>query len=177
MAGIKDAIADVLARLSTKIDITTPEGIKNVRLWNEQITLQQDGQAVGYTRPNLYLEVLNEGAILSIGGGYDATDKIFRIHIEAEYFDGIGTYEADLLVFELRDLVINLLKGFKPAGCGTLVLTGEAQDYEHTNIYHYTVDFLAQFIDSTNSQESNLIDSPAPLDLQVTATYTNKFII
>ena len=59
-----------------------------------------------------------------------------------------GTFEQDLVVFTLRDMLIQYLTGVTLTGCGGgLEAIAEGQDYEHGNMYHYIVDFVCNYIE------------------------------
>ena len=59
--------------------------------------------------------------------------------------------EQNLTIHDLRDLVFAKLSLFKPTMCSEMFKVSETMDYEHTNIYHYVIDFRTGFIDNTAS--------------------------
>jgi len=44
-----------------------------------------------------------------------------------------------------------LLALYQPTACGPMVCVAEDQQYDHKNIYHWTLDFICHFIDSKGS--------------------------
>ena len=155
MSGIKQPITDLLTLLRT-IPVTNGDGYNVapvVRIWNNQITRIKEGQQELFPMPAFFVELSNV-PFENIGQGFRSGDLAFKIHIAHECYDAQdGTFEQDLPVFDLRDKIIAYLSGERLTGCGPLESTGEAQDYDHDNIYHYIVDFTCNFTDSIASKE------------------------
>jgi hypothetical protein len=57
-----------------------------------------------------------------------------------------------------------------------MIRTGETQDYEHTNLYHYIIDFITNFTDSKGSSYDSAagkyITSVPPTELEIDITTT-----
>jgi hypothetical protein len=101
--------------------------------------------------PCAFVEVLPQ-QFSQLGGGYQQSDVDFRIHIGQDQYDaGDGDMEQNTTIFDLRDLVYAALAGYKPTMCGELFKISEEQDYQHSNIYHYIIDFRTGFIDKSAS--------------------------
>lgn len=176
MAGILQPITDILTLLRT---MTVTNGNNQqvapyVRIWNNQVHYEHEGQQTAYPKPAFFLEIVNDVQYEQLGMGVQAADVGFRVHIVHEYLDAQdGTFEQDLPVFDLRDRVRALLSLVEVTACGPLTVIREAQDYEHTNIYHYIIDFVCNFIDSKGSpldpSAGKFIDSTPPLAAQLTA--------
>lgn len=150
MAGIKDPILDVMARIRAQI----PEFL-TVRIFNNQIRDERDGKYVDYPKPACFVEILNDVAWQTLQGGHAAADLGFRFHIVHEHYNNSdGTFEQDLAVFGLRDSIIKKFTLFKAIGCGPMALQAEGLDYDHDNIYEYIVDFVTHFIDDTGVKET-----------------------
>lgn len=183
MAGIKDAMKDVLALLKT-IPITNGDHTATtpyVRVWNNQLMrllANQGAQVEAFPMPAYFLEIMNGPRYEIIGQGYRDADLVFRIHILHEYYnanadvDSAGTeMEQDLLVFGLRDQLIATLTYFTPAGCGPLTCIVEEQDFDHADVYHYVCDFICNFTDAKGSRldigRTYYVQSPSPLTGEV----------
>lgn len=175
MAGIKQPILDIITKLR-EITVANGEGgtmTPNVRIWNNQIKYESDGKLYDFPKPAFFVEVVNAVQFQTLAEGMQSADLGIRVHIVHEYYDAQdGTFEQDLVVFELRDQVRVKLMRYEPTACGPLVVINEEQDYEHTNIYHYVVDFVCHFIDSKGSPydpaRTDLIDKDPPTDLELT---------
>lgn len=178
MAGIKDAMSDILNKLATLsvVNNDSTSTYPYVRVWNNQLKLDRQGQVESFPKPALFLEVVTPVQYEIIGQGYRDADVNFRIHIIHEYYnDGDGvTFEQDLAVFDLRDQLIALLTYFTPAGCGPLVSVAEEQDFDHDNLYHFVVDFLCNFTDAKGSRldtgRNYYTESTPPTSLNVQVT-------
>jgi hypothetical protein len=157
MAGIAAPLTGLLTKLR-EILVTNGDGAQvqpYVRVWNNQIAYLAEGKMEAFPLPAFFVEIVNNPTYDIIGQGYRSTDLSFRIHIVHEFYDAMdGTFEQDLAVFELRDKVTAYLTGFGLPSCGPLECMNEAQDFEHTNLYHYILDFVCNFTDSIGSRYS-----------------------
>ncbi|MGN7818791.1 hypothetical protein ACTJJB_01605 [Chitinophaga sp. 22536] len=166
MAGIKQPILDILNLLKTIPDFQI------VRIWNNQIDYEKGGEYYNFPKPAVFLETVDGSTWDTLALGISSADLIFRVHIAHECYDAQdGTFEQDLIVFDLRDAVLEKLQLFHPTGCGPMTKILEAQDYEHDNIYHYTIDFAVNFIDTKGSpldpDSGKFITKDPPTGLQV----------
>ena len=119
-----------------------------VQIWNNQLDQLAEGTTYVFPFPCAFIEIISPSTWLPLGQGYSVGDIIIRIHIGHEEYDaGGGDFEQNVNVFTLRDAVITQLNNFQPTGCSSLMKVNESQDYMHTNLYHYYVDFKASFID------------------------------
>lgn len=155
MAGIKQPIKDILDLLRT-IPVTNGDGYNVapvVRLWNNQITKLKEGMQEVFPMPAFFVEV-GQLNFQNIGQGFRSGELNFKVHIAHEFYDATdGTFEQDLLVFDLRDKVIGYLSSMTPTSCSPLEATGEGIDNDHDNIYHYVIEFTCNFTDSIASKE------------------------
>lgn len=169
--GIKDPILDVMHRLEA-IDVTNGDGktIKlYTRIWNNQMQLTQNGQLYDYPKPAAFVETLVPmfWEVMSGGMGVRNSEIGFNIHLIHEFYNQDGTFEQNLPVFDLRDKVLIQLSGFQPMGCSGLMCIREEQDYDHNNLYHYIMGFIADYIEAINPDCGGHIikDPPTQLDL------------
>jgi hypothetical protein len=176
MAAVLQPIQDVIAKLAT-LQVTNGDGkIVNMytRVWNGQIKLEEEGKLYDFPKPAAFLEVINEAQYNELGLGFQSCDIGFRVHLVHEYYNADGTFEQDLAIFALRDSVIALLNLYAPTACGPMVKKSETQDYEHTNIYHYMIDFITHFIDSKGSKydpaRGDYVDYGPPTGLNLVVT-------
>ena len=124
-----------------------------VRIWNNQLQQLEDGETYAYPFPCAFVEILTPADYLPLGGGYSVSDITIRIHIGHEEYDaGGGNLEQNFNVFTLRDLVVNKLNLFQPTAASSLMRSAELQDYVHTNVYHYQIDFRSAFVDDAGVQ-------------------------
>lgn len=176
MAGIKAPIQDILTKLST-IQVTNGDS-KTVslyaRIWNNQIEAEKAGESYAYSKPAAFVEVISPVIFEELGQNYRSADLGISIHLVHEYYNLDGTFEQDLAVFDIRDKIVAALSQFKPTGCGQLVSTGEEQDFNHDNIYHYVISLVCNFIDSKASQydagRGVYLDKTPPTDLTLNVT-------
>lgn len=155
MAGIVQPITDLLNKLRT-IPVTNGDNnaaVPYVRIWNNQAAYLAEGKLEMFPLPAFLVETVNSPTYEILGMGYRSADLSFKIHILHEFYDAAdGTFEQDLKVYALRDKLVAYLTGYNLTSCGPLEAMSETMDYEHTNIYHYIVDFVCNFIDSKGSR-------------------------
>lgn len=178
MAGIKQPLQDVLNRLAA---LTAANGDGNVvpvytRIWNNQLAMLEGGETFDFPKPAFFVEIINGVQFDQIGTGFRSADLGFNIHIVHEFYDaGSGNFEDDLAVFDLRDQVVKALTNWRPTACGEMISTGESQDYDHNNLYHYVISFVCNFIDSKGSlydvEAGNYTDSEPPVDLALNVAF------
>jgi hypothetical protein len=164
MAGIKAPILDIMTRL------TTLAALRTVRIWNNQVEYENTGKLYDFAKPAVFLEVINNVQYNQLGEGYQSADVGWRMHLVHEFFDAQdGTFEQDLMVFDIRDSIVTLMSFYEPTGCGPLTRTSETQDYAHDMIYHYIIDFVCNFTDSKGSKydQGKYIDKTPPTDLEI----------
>lgn len=176
MAGIRQPVEDILALLST-LDVTNQDGNAAklyARVWNNQVKYETNGTTYNFAKPAAFLEVLNSPQFGELGQYIQGADLGWKVHLVHEFYNQDGTMEQDLTIFDLRDSIVALLSGYEATACGPLVRTSEYQDYEHSNIYHYVIDFVCHFIDSKGSPQDagagKLIIKPPTTDIEMDIT-------
>lgn len=157
MAGIAQVYSSIISQIKSSTDF------KFVHIWNNQLQQLEDGDTYAFPFPCAFVEILPPTGF-QIGQGYNVSDLTVRIHIGHEEYDaGNGNFEENVNVFTYRDYVINALTSFQPYNCSHLQKQGEASDNVHTNIYHYTIDFICSFVDtkgSINEQQTFITKLP-----------------
>lgn len=158
MANIGGLYNDLLAKVK---QLTV---FKFVQIWNNQLQQLADGTTYSFPMPCAFIEIVPPN-YLPLGGGYSVSDLSINIHIGHEQYDaGNGNFEQNTSVFALRDAVITHLNSYQPIACSSLIKGNEAQDYEHTNIYHYIVEFRTAFIDSMGSIDQQTTSVTGEID-------------
>lgn len=148
MAGIAQVYGSLLGKIK---EITS---LSFVHIWNDQLRQLEEGETYVFPFPNAFVEVIAPTDYAPIGRGYATGELTVRVHIGHEEYDaGNGNFEENVNVFTYRDLVINKLNSFQPTACSSLMKVSETQDYVHTNVYHYIIDFKCAFVDSKGSYD------------------------
>jgi len=184
MPGIKQPLQDMLTRLTT-LQVVNGDGNTvdlYSRVWNNQIRYEEDGKLYNFPKPAAFVEIVSPATFETLGQGYQSCDIGFKIHLSHENYNNEGTFEQDLLIFDLRDHVRALLTAYRPTNCGPLNCISEQQDYEHSNVYHYIIDFVCNFTDTTGSKldsehPDKYIDSVPPTDLVLNVTKNPNYLI
>jgi hypothetical protein len=165
MATIINAISDVK-------DVV--QGITGFcRIWNNQFQYMEEQQIESFPFPCGFVETLMPQTHSQLSSGYTESDVTFKIHIGAVEYDAQdGTLEQNTSVFALRDAVVSALTYYAPRGCSPLMKISEEQDYQHTNVYHFIINFQCGFVDSSGAKIP--LEKLAPTDLETIVNYTNN---
>jgi len=166
MAGIASVFSSLITQIKT---IGT---FQFVHIWNNQLQQLIDGDTYAFPFPNAFVEVITPNEYTAIGQGYSVGDLVIRIHIGHEEYDaGNGNFEENVNVFTYRDAIIKALNNFQPTSCSSMMKVGEQQDYTHTNIYHYMVDFKTAFVDSKGSLDEQIptttVEPPITIEIDI----------
>lgn len=139
---MKSLYTDIRTQLETEIS-----GI-HVRLWNNQMTLLEEGQQIPFQVPAVFID-FPEITWLQGGKGAQRTAEGFvvRLYIVFESF-ATAENEEDLAVFDLREDVYLAVQDFKPTQSGKLMRVAERTDTNHTNLYIWVMDFSSTFQDT-----------------------------
>ena len=151
------------------IDSNNGKLFQRCQIWNHQIHHINEG----YGNPCAFSHLI-AGSPLTLGQGISAFEgAIFRIHICYWELDAADetNYNQNINVFLMRDAVLQALGGQKPFHCATLTNGNEEQDYEHGSMYHYTIDFATNFLDTKGSPEDPdsgaYVVKETPTDIEV----------
>ena len=159
--GLRNIFEDVISVIKTNTSIDY------VRVWNDQVSLMEKGEIYSYPNLACFIEIVlaKNGLGLGIVGG-DINIRFHIVHTELD--SGGGTMEQNLTVFQWRDELIDKLTYVENGGLSGFQLVGEQPDYSHSNVYHYVVEFIAHYIDTTGDVTKEWILKDPPTDLLVT---------
>ena len=164
MAGIKDVYIDL------KNKLTATGHFKFVHIWNNQLQQLEDGSTYSFPLPCALIEIAAPTEYVPLGGGYSQGELIIKIHIGHEEYDTTdGNFEENVNVFTLRDAVIAALTNYQPVACSDMMKSSEQQDFVHTNVYHYIIDWRTAFIDD-KGVPGTITDLVTQLTLDVSTT-------
>jgi hypothetical protein len=179
MAGLKQPLQDILTRLST-ITVTNGDGSSvplYSRVWNNQIAREKDGETYVYPKPAAFVEIVGPLPFEEAGKNLRNAQIVWAIHLVHEYYNQDGTFEQDLVIYDIRDQVIAALSQYIPTSCSMLVATEEQADYDHDNVYHYIINFTCTFMDSKSSPYDDgrgiYIDKQPPTGIQIIGAKAN----
>lgn len=171
MADLKAPVLDIIA----KIEADT--SIKFARIWNNQFKYMEDQQIESFPFPCCFLEEIMPNNYDQLGLGMTISDVIFRFHIGAVEMDsGTGTIEQNTSIFDLRDEIIRTFTYYRAPACSGLQKVSETQDYTHTNVYHYIIDFKCSFVDNVGDQRQGQITTGPPTELEIDVTIVDEII-
>jgi hypothetical protein len=157
MSGLKQPILDILTKLTSiqVVNLNRDATPLYARIWNNQLQHMTDGSGYTFHRPACFVEIINSVSFEMMGEGFRNADLGIRLHLIHDFYNQDGTFEQDLEIFDLRDLILSSLKFFIPTACGPLQCVREEQEYDHANTYHYILDFICNFVDSKSSKQDD----------------------
>jgi hypothetical protein len=118
----------------------------------------EDGGSYSFPFPCAFVEIGTD-EFGQLGSNFQGIDIDVKIHIGNDYYNG-AQFDDNLNIFALRDLAVKKLNMFKPTSSGNLVKVTETQDYNHSNVYHYILQYKTHYIDQTAVQADNLTTPP-----------------
>ena len=116
-------------------------------VWNNQLNHLINSDDYSFGLPAVLIEMGTEN-YGDLGQNYMAVDMILKYHIIQDFYNGPNMSE-NLTIFALRDAVIKEFNAYQPTGGGFMSTNNEYQDYDHTNLYHYVIEYVFHFIDDT----------------------------
>lgn len=149
---VKEAVVSVLEQLKALPYDWTAEGyldksqpdklFQKVLVYNSQPQRLLVDPAYLVEFPAAFVEFKNTGNT-QFTDGLISMDVTWRLHIAAQMLNTEDEYGMDenLFAMNIRDAVVRALAGFTPDNCSTMFLNAEEQDYAHTNLYMYVLDF------------------------------------
>lgn len=162
--------------------IMTVEGVVHCRMWNNQLERVMKGEMQLFDMPAVFIEFITSDTNgSSMGGGVQIFNPvIFKLHILHKQYDaGDGTFEQNLDVYDLKDLIYKKVYKLQPGltdetnPIGSCIRISEEQDYQHHIVYHYIQTYQTTFVDFGMEEPVNGIEwSPNPMPLELDTTYT-----
>lgn len=160
---MKQLFLDIQNKILTEV----PE-ITYVRIFNNQFENSvNENNTYDFPFPCLFVEFLNDQQPKQLGGGYQLYEPLLvRCHIGMNELDATdGTLDQNLNIFDLKNKVYKALQKFEPTGASVFIRTSEQQDYQHTNIYVWQMDFTTTWIDQNRTEPLSPTVSTPPTQL------------
>lgn len=156
MAGIKDAIFNIMEHLQTSVPT-----LQFVRIWNNQLDDEADGKMYDFPKPAAFIEINSPNPHNPLGGGFSQADLEVTVHLVTEDYDmADGTFEQFTQPYDLKAQINAALTNYQPTQCSSLMRKSETQDYNHTNLYHYIITYICSLIDTEGVPGETLSDPP-----------------
>ena len=176
MAGKKDVFQSIATKLSS-IQVVNQDGqtvALYVRKWNNQTKRESTGEYISYPKPAAFIELVSPVQYEELGQGFRDADLGINIHLVHEFYNQDGTFEQDLMIYDLENQVLVALSLFKPTGCGPMVCKTSSEDNDHDNVNEMILGFVCNFTDSKGSPldaaRTDFTQSVPPLTLEVDET-------
>jgi len=137
---------------------------QTINIWNNQFDYIDEGSSYSFAMPCAFIE-LNNNNSQDIGGKYQGSDVKLNIHLGNDVYNS-DNFEVNHSIYTLRNDTIKALSTFKPTTSSPLIKTSEEQDYQHSNVYHYILNYKLHWIDAT-AVPTDTLTTP-PIDLNIT---------
>lgn len=138
-------MGDLIQEIINELKLITE--FKFVSIWNNQFDYMKEGEIYSFPMPCVFVEIQTDN-LQDIGGQYQGSNLEVVLHIGQDFYNG-ANIDENFNIFALRDLVIKSISSFKPTTAGQIIKVAEIQDFEHSNVYHYKIQYLTHWIDNT----------------------------
>ena len=164
---MKQLFLDIKAQLALKV----PE-LAFIQMFNNHFDLMESQDVYSFPFPCCFIEFIADNQLIQLGNGMQMYDPLtVRVHIGQDFYNANdGTEEQNLVVFDLKDKVFIALQKFEPNGAVQFIRISETQDFNHTNVYHFIMDFKTNYVDYIRSEPLNPALSSAPINLIINHT-------
>lgn len=151
-SALKTAISEIIVKLQSVQSGSNGPLFQLVAVHNNQIERGFTGEGYNFPMPACFIEYKPEKNE-TYGMGVTWCNMHWKIHIAHQQLDaGDGTMDQNLDVIDVRDKVMTaMMVKFRPSNCGNMFLVDEDQDTNHTNLYHYVIEFKCGFLDTKGS--------------------------
>lgn len=150
-------LLEIIARLQTLYS-------HGVEPWNNQADMIDEGMTHAYAFPCYFVEINVVGSE-PIGNFVQNTELDVTIHILDEKLHYSEAMATNYSIFSRRTDVHRALTGWKASKSSPFFKTDEKQDFNHTNLYHYTLTFKTSWIDDTAAPAEYYTAPPTSLNI------------
>ncbi len=162
---MKDFILAIFAQLELRCPLI------HINEWNNQLAQLESGEQMTFPFPAAFVEIISDTPAVQLGQGVQLYDPLtVRVHVLAEKYNEESYLYRNLDVFDTKQDVYLALQKFEPANASTFVRISETQDNDHTNIYHYMIDFATNLMDLSAQEPRNRVVVQPPFTHTITAT-------
>lgn len=164
----------ILQAIQSKLSTVTE--LNEILIWNNQLDRLKDDSEDGskiynLNLPVLYVEFVSPMEIQQIGIGVRIYDPLYlRLHLLHRLEDAMdGTFEQNLEVFDLKQKIYLALQKSENSKAVALITQSEEQDYSHTNIYHFIMTFMTNYVEDSRQEPFPGTQSISPVQLDLDA--------
>lgn len=138
-----------------------------IRMWNNNLDMLLEGKDEVYQLPAIWVEFPDDIQWQQIGNGCQEADIEIRLHMVTQFYDATdGTVSQDLFALKMAQDVYKAFQDWMPstvtipsggmynayAGTynvpiGVMVRSGEQQDKNHPEIYHFIQTYTTTIVD------------------------------
>jgi hypothetical protein len=178
------SLRDLLVSIPDANDSALPM-IKAIRKWNNQVEWLMDEKGARlnlFEMPAVFI-AFKFGKITQLGNGVQLYENFtFELHILKWSLDtGKGTFEDDLDIFDLKELIYLKVNKFQPglqlaendpnySETSACIRIAEQEDNRHYGVYHFIQTYQTTFTDLQRAEPYLGVDGPVPpLPLEIDA--------
>ena len=146
-----------------------------VRMWNSQTLYLEEGKSYDFPMPAIFVEFQDPVPWEEIGNGVKISNPlVIKLHLVMEELDDTGgTMEQNLDVYAIEQAIFFAFNDWMPNGltiasddplygkkwagtyntpAGIMEKRSDYQDKEHTNVYHYIMEYETTWLNTSRNQ-------------------------
>lgn len=158
----------IITELTDLIKLNIPE-FRAVGAWNNQLQAMSDGVGYEVPMPALFIEIASPSNIEQLGAGYQLYEVDVILHIcHANYNNTGDLIDSDLMIFDLKQQVFELIQRKELTLCSELVRVSESTDTNHDTVIDYVQIYKTTYLDATAKRYEKLYTTlPTGTNIQV----------
>lgn len=166
---MKQLYLDIKARIRDFV----PE-VLFIAVYNNQLESIEAQEIYSFQFPAVFIEIVSESPAEQLGNGVQIFDPLYiRIHIAHTFYNG-DNQEENLAIFDLKQNVYKALQKFEPDRAVAFIRTGEEQDTDHTDLYHFIQTYVTNYVDFDMQEPVNGIVVNPPFNLNLTIDFDKQ---
>ena len=144
----------VYEAIRARIESECPD-VAHVRVWNNQLALMEAREQLAFNFPADFIE-FTENEYSQLGEGIQECNGLITLHICDNFYNG-DDIEENLQIFDIKTDVFKALNDWKSTTARTspFMRVNEAQDTEHSNVYHFIQTYAVRWQDASAQRPIN----------------------
>ncbi len=150
-SDITSVYNSILNQIDTIVDSNNNKIFQVRNVWNSQVKRMLDAKGLSWNLPGVWVEIL-PGKTENLTLTFNGIDLNIIFHIVMQQLDagyGSGNFDQNLSIFSYRNNIHRTFQDYMPTQCGNMLYMKEKQQYNHTNLYEYQIEYVCYYVDPT----------------------------